>query len=181
MLTRCSSCVRVAAVAAAVVSASVARAGVAIPPPGGTIDYSPMSTPTAVPAMGGWMLALLVMLLAIMAYRVARARINGRMLSNLLLVGGIAAAGLAGNGVLQQARAIAAIDVNLSITSGGSVHGTNWTRADNTSGVPMQIKAITPDPGVMVISPPPANPECTVGIVVPPGSNCNVLFGYPPA
>lgn len=180
MLTRCSSCVRIATMAAAVVSASVARAGIAIPP-GGTIEYTPTGTPTAVPAMGGWMLALLVMLLAIVAYRVARARINGRMLSNLLLVGGIAAAGLAGNGVLQQARAIAAIDVNLSITSGGSVHGTNWTRADNTSGVPMQINAITPDPGVMVKSPPPANPECTVGTVVPPGSNCNVLFEYPPA
>lgn len=154
---------------------SVAQAGFFVPP-SGAIDYGPLAT--SVPTLGVWALLLVALLVAVLAYRVLRERVNGRLLSNVVLVGSAAAAGVAGHDLMQRAEAGGEINsVNLSSVSGGSVNGTDLTQAINTSGIPQQIKAIRPAKSVQVISAP--TPQCQVGAVVQPGAQCNVQFVYP--
>ena len=148
-------------------------------PVGGTIEYEPLTANVAaVPSLSEWMLVLLGLLLAVMAYRALRGRVNGRLLSNLTLAGGALAAAAAGHGLIQEVRATpAANEQNMSSASGGTVETTAyWTRLTNTSGVPLKIKAIRPNEWSHVVSPPPEAPECTVNFVVSPGNTCNVAF-----
>lgn len=153
----------------------VAWAGV--PGAGGSIDYGPIaSSVAAVPTLGEWMLVLMALLLAVVAYRGLRGRVNGRLLSNLTLVGGALAAAAAGHGLVQEAKAIVADQENMSSPSGGTVVASNWTQLTNTAGVPLKIIAIRPNPGSVVNSPPPESPECTVGYVVTPSNKCNIEF-----
>lgn len=168
---------RTAAGLAMVCAASAARAGVEVPP-GGSIDYAPLAS--SVPTLGAWTLLMLALLVAAVAYRVLRGRVNGRLLSNLFVVGGVAAAGVAGHDLVQRAEAISADPVNLSSSSGGSVSGNRWVQATNTSGVPQQIKAIRPNADWVLVIEAPEEPQCQVGTVVQPGAKCNVRFEYQP-
>lgn len=149
--------------------------------PGGSIDYGPLSTGVAaVPSLSEWMLVLLGLLLAVVAYRALRGRVNGRLLSNLTLAGGALAATVAGHGVIQDAQAdLVADEQNMSSPSGGTVTGTNWVQLTNTSGVPLKIKAVRPNEGFRVVSPPEL-PECDVDVIVLPGNKCNIHFYYLP-
>lgn len=163
------------ATAALLLCTPVAWAGV--PVAGGSIDYGPLAASvSAVPTLGEWMLVLMGLLLAVAAYRSLRGRVNGRLLSNLTLAGGALAATVAGHGLVQEARAIAAGVVNMASPTGGTAAATNWTELTNTAGVPLKILAIRPNAGSVVTSPPPASPECTVGFVVSPGNLCNIYF-----
>lgn len=165
------------ATAALLLCAPVAWAGG--PVAGGSIDYGPLAASvSAVPTLGEWMLVLMGLLLAVVAYRSLRGRVNGRLLSNLTLAGGALAATVAGHGLVQEARAIMAGVVNMSSPTGGTAVATNWSALTNTTGVPLKILAIRPNDGSWVISPPPASPECTVGSVVSPGNVCNVYFVF---
>ncbi len=67
-------------------AASAAYAGSA---PGGVVGYAPGSV--AVPTLSEWTLIGLGLLLMVVAYRVLRTRANGRLLANLLVLGGAAA------------------------------------------------------------------------------------------
>ncbi|HPR44722.1 MAG TPA: midcut-by-XrtH protein, partial [Ottowia sp.] len=69
-------------------AAGVVQAGV---PGGGIVGYAPGSV--AVPTLSEWTLIGLGLLLMVVAYRVLRTRANGRLLANLLVLGGAAAAG----------------------------------------------------------------------------------------
>lgn len=158
---------------------SAAWAGMGV---GGFIDYEPLTaTVAAVPSLSEWMLLLLALLLAVVAFRALRGRVNGRLLSNLTLVGGALAAAAAGHGLIQEVRATPTIDENMSSPSGGTVEATGYLiRLTNTSGVPLKIKAVRPNDWSHVVSPPPEGPECTVNLTVLPGNKCNVQFQYLP-
>ena len=162
---------RIAALAASALLAPSAWAGIS----GGTIGYGP--APTAVPTLGEWSVLLLALLLTAVAYRVLRGRVGGRLLSQLFLAGGIAAAGLAGHGLVQQAEAITWLP--LDNPTGGTVTVYGAAPLKNVTNVPLLINAVTPDAISRVKSPPAAGaPECTVGTVVQPAGTCNVAFEY---
>ncbi len=157
--------------AAALAGSGLAQAGTV---PGGAIDYGPLAA--AVPSLSEWSLALMALLLAVVAYRVLRGRVGGRLMSNLLVAGAAVAAGFSGVGLVREAEALSAVDVNMSSTSGGTLNGTFWTRLNNTTGIPLRIIDIRTNRGVIIESPPPDSPECTIGTVVAPGARCNIEF-----
>lgn len=144
---------------------------------GGAIDYVPLTANVAaVPSLSEWMLVLMGLLLAVVAFRALRGRVNGRLLSNLTLVGGSMVAAAAGHGLIQEVRATPTIDVNMSSASGGTVETTGYLiRLTNTSGVPLKIKAIRPNESSRIVSP-TTEPECTENLTVLPGNKCNVQF-----
>ena len=154
-----------------------AQAGIAAP--GGSIDYAPLAV--AVPTVSAWSLGLVALLLTALAYRVLRGRVGGRLLAHLVLVGGALVAAFTGDGVVREAAAIAASDQAMASATGGTVSGSYWVRVTNTSGVALQVMAIRPNARVILRSPPPESPECTVGTQVAAGAKCNVWFDYPPA
>ena len=164
--------------AAALCAASVTHAGTLVPP-GGTIDYAPLAA--AVPTLGQWSLALIALLIAAVAYRVLRGRVGGRLMSNLLILGGAAVATFTGHGLVREAAALAVHDLTMSSPSGGSVSGTYWVRLTNSSGVTLRVTDIRPNEGVSIDSPPPETPECTVGTQITTGNKCNVYFVYAPS
>lgn len=171
-VARSTSTGRSLAVAMLLLCSSGAWAGT---PPGGSVDYGPLS-PASVPTLGEWTLGLLGLLMAVVAYRALRGRVNGRLLSNLMLAGGAVAATVAGHGLIREAAAVIAADEqNMSSPSGGTVTGMYWVQLTNTSGVPLRIKAIRPNMGFTTETPPEL-PECTVNATVSPGAKCNVSF-----
>ena len=170
MSQHCKAPLRIAVLAASALMAPSAWAGTPI---GGTVGYGPLAI--AVPTLGEWSLVLLALLLAAVAYRVLRGRVGGRLLSQLFLAGGVAAAGLAGHGLVRQAEAVAFPE--LDNATGGSVTVYGWATLDNVTSVPLRINAVTPNSGSRVKSPPAAGtPECAVGTVVQPADSCNVEF-----
>lgn len=170
------------AVFVGLISASATYAG----SPGGAVDYSPAAVAAvqAVPTLSEWLLLATGLLLAVVAWRVLRARgASGRLMAHLVLIGGVAASGLAGNDLIQRAVAQASSpqDVPMTNDSGGTVVGnytSGWIRVTNATRVPQQIKAVRPDVGSRIVSPPRETPECTVGAVLAPAARCNVEFGY---
>ena len=122
---------------------------------------------------------LIALLLSVVAYRVLRGRVGGRLTANLLLAGGALLAAFTGDGVVREAAAIAASDQAMASATGGTVSGSYWVRLTNTSGVALQVMAIRPNARVILRSPPPESPECTVGTQVAAGAKCNVWFDYP--
>ncbi len=169
--------VRWAAGALTLSGSALAHAGIA--PPGGSIDFAPLAV--AVPTVGAWALGLIALLLSVVAYRVLRGRVGGRLTANLLLAGGALLAAFTGDGVVREAAAIAASDQAMASATGGTVSWSYWVRLTNTSGVALQVMAIRPNARVILRSPPPESPECTVGTQVAAGAKCNVWFDYPPA
>ncbi|WP_169458034.1 midcut-by-XrtH protein [Ottowia thiooxydans] len=172
---------RTLAMATLLITGSSVWAG--IPPP--VIDYEPVPAQvpvvTAVPTLGEWTLILLAVLLTVVAYRALRGRVNGRLLSNLVLVGGAVAATAAGHGLIGQAEAVVETpaELNLSSATGGSVNGDEWTRLTNTSGVKLRIKAINPGSWNIMTPPPSEFPECQVGTVLSTNGKCDIRFSYP--
>ncbi len=157
---------------AVLASAGAAQAGAI---PGGAIDYAAADV-AGVPALSEWSLALAALLVAALAYRVLRGRVGGRLMSNLLIVGGAVAAAFTGHGVIREAEAISPTDIPLSSTTGGTVLGNYWVRLTNTSGIAQKIVDIRANRGVVIESPPPEAPECTIGAMIAPGGKCNVSF-----
>lgn len=151
---------------------------------GGFIDYEPLTANVAaVPSLSEWMLLLLALLLAVVAFRALRGRVNGRLMSNLTLVGGAMVAAAAGHGLIQEVRATPTIiDFNMPSASGGRVEATGYLiRLTNTSGVPLKIKDVQPNDSSRIAPSPPESPECTKNLTVLPGNKCNVRFDYVPS
>ncbi|MEZ5606691.1 MAG: midcut-by-XrtH protein [Burkholderiaceae bacterium] len=155
-------------------AAPQAWAGVAIY---GTIDYEPLSVAT-VPTLSQWALVAMGLLLAVLAYRALRGRIHGRLLTHLLLGGGLAAAGgWAGTGGVPSAQAAPPVEdtVALSQASGGTANITvlGVSEVENTSAVALRIKALNST--AQWINPEPGHaPQCVVGMVLQPGGTCYV-------
>ncbi|HPK32350.1 MAG TPA: midcut-by-XrtH protein, partial [Ottowia sp.] len=98
-------------------AASAAYAGSA---PGGVVGYAPGSV--AVPTLSEWTLIGLGLLLAALAYRVLRARGHGRLLANLLVVGGAALVGVGGHSLIGSAKAKMFTEVEMTAASGGAIN-----------------------------------------------------------
>lgn len=175
--TRSTLAARSLVTAALLLGSSVAWAGA----PGGSIEYGPTSIAN-VPALGEWMLALMGLLLAVVAYRALRGRVNGRLLSNLILAGGAVAATVTSHGLLREAQATLPLNDYEINSSSGLIDGESWARLTNLSGVSLMIKKITPNRGSAIQSPPPddgaGTPECKVNSVVAPNARCSVRFVY---
>ena len=153
-----------------------AWAGVPVVP--GAIVYAPLSSAAPVPTLGEWSLTLMALLLAVVAYRVLRGRVNGRLMTPLLLTGGLAAAGLAGHDLVGLAQAVVP-QVQFSQAAGGSVGvGVGETQIINTSGVPQQVTSMSTQPGYSFVTP-PGSPQCQVGTPVAPSGISYVEISSP--
>ena len=154
-------------------AASAAYAGSA---PGGVVGYAPGSV--AVPTLSEWTLIGLGLLLMVVAYRVLRTRANGRLLANLLVLGGAAAAGLGGHSLVGSAKAISFTQVAMPSASGGAVsvpYVNETIEVVNSTPIAQTITSIAPT-GFALEGDPGFTPRCTVGLQVPASSSCFVRF-----
>ncbi len=147
--------------------------------PGGVVGYAPGSV--AVPTLSEWTLIGLGLLLAVLAYRVLRARGHGRLLANLLVMGGAAAVGVGGHSLVGNANAVA-YQVDMTSATGGALQVT-WTNVtytvSNATAVTQTITSISAVGGAFE-SDPMTTPRCTVGLQVSASSVCYVRFTYIP-
>ena len=152
-----------------------AWAGTVLP---GTIVYAPLPNAAAVPALGEWSLALMALLLVVVAYRVLRGRVNGRLLTPLLLTGGLTAAGLAGHDLVDLAMAVVP-QAQFNQAAGGSVSvGFGETQITNSSGVPQYVKSMSTY-GCYFVVMAPGSPKCQVGTIGAPSGICYVEIPSP--
>lgn len=148
-----------------------------------TLTYAPAATTTtSTPTLGAWMLLLLALLLAVVAYRVLRSRVSGRQMGLLALAGSLVAGGAASGDLIRVAQAVIP-SVSMSSPTGGTANlGLGIQQVNNTSGVAQQITALTivtngdtfGNPGGSYV------PQCVVGIVVAAGNSCYVDLIPPP-
>ena len=146
--------------------------------PPGQIDYGPAAV-SAVPTLGEWALVALLLALMALAYRQLRGRVNGRVLSSLLVVGATAVLALSGSPLMRVAQAIL-MDVSLNQAGGGTVDvRAGVSKLTNTSGVTQTIRAMRVLlPGYQWLEY-PGYPQCVVGLVLAPGASCHVVLEYP--
>ena len=158
-------------------AASAAYAGSA---PGGVVGYAPGSV--AVPTLSEWTLIGLGLLLAALAYRVLRARGRGRLLANLLVVGGAALVGVGGHSLIGSAKAKMFTEVEMTAASGGAInvpYVNETIEVLNSTPVAQTITSVAPVGGATE-SDPGNTPRCTVGLQVPASSVCYVYFTSAP-
>lgn len=149
--------------------------------PGAIVEYEPLAVnaATAVPTLGEWTLILMALLVAVVAYRALRGRVNGRLLSNLIVAGG-AAAFIGGHGGIKKAEAdVATFDVDLPSRTGGNVNVQTdvVSYLNNVSGVALRIKSITLTRQYLEILPAGSEwPQCAVGLVITPANKCEIFI-----
>ncbi len=143
---------------------------------GGTVVYAPLSNGvTAVPTLGEWMLVLMTLLVAVIAFRGLRGRVNGRLLSNLTLIGGTLAAAAASHGLIQEARAVDYDQVEM-VAAGKTELLFDKTKLNNETNVPLRIISIQPNDWSIVSLSPQYSPQCAEGQTVAPGAFCHIQF-----
>lgn len=150
--------------------ADAATAGAGV----GTLTYAPLPS-TSVPTLSGWMLAVMAMLVAVIAFRVMRAKNVGGRTASVVSAGILALAASTGNQLVSESKAALAFFVSLSVSSGGQVQlapGENEYR--NTSGVTQRITGIAPMVGWHTASPPLNQPECTLQLTILNGASCYI-------
>lgn len=157
----------------------------------GYIEYAPLGDGAvgvaSVPTLGEWSLIVMALLMAAVAYRVLRKRVNGRLLSNLLVVGTLA--GLAGytghlNNRYSEAHALSAelrIDLDNPAGDQAAIGLPNEVYlVTNTSEVTQRITAIEAvDEDVSVgdvASQGSYDPSCVVGLELNGGDTCYVFL-----
>ncbi len=151
-------------------------------PVAGAIVYGPLSAAT-VPTLGEWSLLLLALLVMAVAYRALRDRVDSRLLTHLLLGGGLAAGGLASGHWVQSVQAVVP-GVTMPSASGGRVNVSVIgapVMVTNGTAVSQQIKSLTTNtPGASWVAPDSGSPQCLVGTVVAAGASCYVQLAGPP-
>ena len=159
-------------------SISTAWAGAPLP---GVIVYAPTPAATSAPSLGQWALMLLVLLFAVVAYRALRERAHRRHLGQLLLGASVAAGGLAGVHIIENAQAVVPPTVvNLTTPGGGTANLiAGVSQVTNTSGIAQTITAVTPYSPYQVYNPTPNTPQCVVGTILPAGGVCYVYLAAP--
>lgn len=147
----------------------------------GEISYAPFgATATSVPTLSEWGLMAMVGLLALVAYRVLRERLQGKSLAAVVLAGVLGLGIVAGG---HWGRTVLAAVVNLhefSEPPGGVVGFTvsGLHKVTNVSGVPQKITGMVVHyPLDYAFSEGAEVPVCTVGMVVPVGGVCNFRIG----
>ena len=149
----------------------------------GTLTYAPAAATTSTPTLGAWTLLLLAILLAVIAYRVLRSRVNGRQLGHLALIGSLVAGGAASGDLIRLAHAVAIPVVSMSSATGGTAAlGLGIQQVTNTSGVPQQVTNLTVNTnGDSFVNPGGTyTPQCVVGTVVAPSASCYLELISPP-
>ena len=139
----------------------------------GTLAYAP-AAPTSTPTLGAWMLLLLAFLLAVVAYRVLRSRVNGRRMGLFALAGSLIAGGAASGDLIRVAQAVLP-SYSMNNAAGGTINlGQGIQQVTNATAVPMQITNLTVTvPGGAFTNPGGSYiPQCVVGTVVAPGGSC---------
>jgi hypothetical protein len=143
----------------------------------GTLAYAPAATTTtSTPMLGTWMLLLLALLLAVVAYRVLRSRISGRQMGLFALAGSLVAGGAASGDLIRVAQAVLP---SLSMTSatGGTIQlGQGIQQIINATAVPQQVTTLTVTVTGGAFTSPGGSytPQCVVGTMVAPGGSCYV-------
>jgi len=138
----------------------------------GYIAYAPLSKAAAVPTLSGWMLALMGLLVAVIAFRVMRAKNIGGRVASVVSAGIMALGAAAGNELISESKAALASFIALSSVPGGQVAlviGENEYR--NTSGVTQQITDISIESTLSAV-PTDGQPECEIGLTIANGSSC---------
>lgn len=141
----------------------------------GTIIYGP-GGPTNIPTLSGWMLILLGLLLAAVAYRVLRDRKAGY--NALVALLGVSALLAAGSGIKLVDEARATISIPLDNPNGGSeiIAGDGYNVYENTSGIP-QIIGLVQLPPICPFFPSgnSSSPqECAAGLMMQPDDFCQI-------
>lgn len=145
----------------------------------GGVGYMPgaLGAAAPIPTLSEWMLMSLALLLAVLAWRVLRARTGGRPLASVILCGALALGALSGNDLLRDARAMVAT-LTFSSPTGGSVTvqmlNTEY-EITNVTTVPQQVVSVTPLLGNVAV-PTTGSPQCAVGLVVAPTAKCFIRF-----
>jgi hypothetical protein len=126
--------------------------------------------------LGTWMLLLLALLLAVVAYRVLRSRISGRQMGLFALAGSLVAGGAASGDLIRVAQAVLP---SLSMTSatGGTIQlGQGIQQIINATAVPQQVTnlTVTVTGGAFTNPGGSYTPQCVVGTMVAPGGSCYV-------
>jgi len=150
--------------------------------PTGIIDYGPLSAASSVPTLGEWSLLLLALLVAVVAYRALRGRVNGRLLTHLLLGGGLLAGGLIGGHWVQSVQAKGVATLSMDQAGGGTVEVTDTNVAVpvmNTSGVAQKITGMRLTSESLSWGNPDETPRCDIGVVVQAGATCYVMLEMP--
>ena len=133
------------------------------------VSYAPLAS-SSVPTLGEWGALGLSALVAIAAFRALRKKQGSRVVMSLALTAAGLLAAAQGSGVLGNAAAMIAFEMDNP--AGGSVAlplGLGVRPVQNTSGVPLRVLSVTPDTS----RDDPAT-TCTVGLVLAPGASCNV-------
>ncbi|GEM_PF-1457529 len=135
----------------------------------GIIVYSP--DVQSVPALSGWMLIILAMLLGVIAYRVMSQK-HGRTLAILAATGIVAAGASTGIKLIEDAHAAGAT-IPLDITPGSSASiPLGLARFENTTNVLQRVRSITYTQGCGPSAQNPASPVCTVSLAIQPQAWC---------
>lgn len=131
-----------------------------------------------VPTLSDYMLVVLVILLAAVAYRKLRAYPGGKPLASLMVLGMLAALSLAsGNQIIKSAQATINT-VFLNNPAGGTVtvNPVGTSLVTNSTAVQLRITSITPGLGETIGVPGLGQvPVCTAGsTILQPGGSCYV-------
>lgn len=142
-------------------------------PLGGSIFYGPI--PQSIPTLSGFMLVILGLLFAVLAFRVLRAHSASKPLASIVAVGVMVLSAASGNQLIQNVQAVPAF--SFSNPSGGVLNINSFGEFPvfNNSGQPQQIINITASPPFLD-SPTSQQPRCTVGLAVQYNNSCYINF-----
>ena len=148
--------------------------------PIGTITYGPVAQ--SIPTLSGFMLVILGLLFAVLAFRVLRAHSASKPLASTVAVGVLVLGAASGNQLIQNAQAVILPPpppLFFSNPAGGilNVLSPGEFPILNNSGQPQRITSMTASP-LFVDNPTSQQPRCTVGLLVQNNSTCYMNFTF---
>jgi len=175
MIRHAKKLIYLAITLASMLSGTDAIAGI---PLGGSIFYGPV--PQSIPTMSGFMLVILGLLFAVLAFRVLRAHSASKPLASIVAVGVLVLGAASGNRLIQNAQANPP-SLFFSNPSGGVLNINLFGEIPilNSSGQPQQILNVIVSPSA-VDSPTSQQPRCTVGLAVQNNNSCFINFTAAP-
>jgi len=142
-------------------------------PLGGSIFYGPV--PQSIPTLSGFMLVILGLLFAVLAFRVLRAHSASKPLASIVAVGVLVLGAASGNQLIQNVQAVPAFSFSNSTGGVLNINSLGEFPILNNSGRPQQILNVIVTPPA-IDSPTSLQPRCTVGLAVQNNSSCYINF-----
>ncbi|CAH1207590.1 conserved membrane hypothetical protein [Candidatus Nitrotoga sp. BS] len=144
----------------------------------GTIVYGPV--PQSIPTLSGFMLVILGLVFAVLAFRVLRSHSASKPLASIVTVGILVLGAASGNQLIQHAQAIPP-SLSFSNSSGGvlNIDSLGEFPVLNNSGRPQQILNVIVTPPA-IDSPTSQQPRCIIGLAVQNNSSCYINFTAAP-